>query len=144
MCNADVPEHHIDATSRLSLPSDKAVLSNTWLVSWAAKDLAFPMPWVSLVAVIFAILKQQLDHPQPIETSLRGVQHILRYPRGAPEFYHRRITENLERERDGCIVLCEEPFENITRCIASHHQSSSQYYTGGIYVSIEQSLCTPL
>ena len=114
MCNAEVYENHIDATSRLSSPSDEGLFSNTWLASLVAKTLSFPMPWIRLVVVILAILEQQLDHPQPIKTSLREVQHALRYPRGAADFYRQLVGESRKtiRERDGCIVLCEEPFKN--------------------------------
>ena len=67
------------------------------------------MSWISLMVVVLAILKHQLDHPQPIETSLRDVQHILRYPRGAAEFHHHFIINHQfyhqsERETGDCFV----------------------------------------
>ena len=95
MCNAEVSENHIDATSRLSLPLDEGLFSDTWLASLEAKILSFPMPWISLVVVMLAILEQQLDHPQQTETSPREVQHTLRYPRGAAEFYSQLVGESV-------------------------------------------------
>ena len=100
------------------------------------------MPWISLVVVILAILEQQLDHPQQNEISSSMLSGIL----VARLSFMVSWSDNhgkLSEEETGVLFCVKNRSKIEFLCIASH-QSSSQYYRGGIYVSIEQFLFAPL